>query len=173
MTWNATFAHWRYIWRWFEMRFQSDFVRCLSVLTLTADFTGSFESPVPWQNSDDVLSKVTEVHRGSWAGSILLLGFLHRDCLEGAMMDLQFSCLHVGKPRHPCTQSMMSLPQQPMRIGCRCLDTQIWSDHLQITVRTVCVKDLIWEANLICLRFEQSRWQGCQNVLFWMAKSES
>ncbi len=49
-----------------------------------------------------------------------------------------------------------ALPQQPMQIGWWRLDTQIRSDHLQITVWTVCLKDLIWETNLICLQSEQS-----------------
>ena len=41
----------------------------------------------------------------------------------------------------------MLSPRQPMQIGWWCLDTQIRSDHLQVTVWTVCLKDLIIETN--------------------------
>lgn len=48
------------------------------------------------------------------------------------------------------------LPEQPMQITWWCLDTQIWSDHLQMTLRAVCLKDVIWETNLIGLQSKQS-----------------
>lgn len=38
----------------------------------------------------------------------------------------------------------------------QCLDAQIRSNHLQTTVRTVCLKDLICGINLIFLQSEQS-----------------
>lgn len=40
----------------------------------------------------------------------------------------------------------------------QCLDTQIWSDHLNITALAVCLEGLVWEINLICLLSQQSLW---------------
>ena len=46
------------------------------------------------------------------------------------------------------------IPQQPSKTCWWCLDTKIQSHHLQITVRTLRLSDLIWETNLICLQSE-------------------
>ncbi len=102
---------------------------------------------------------------------------LQCDCLEGEMMDYHFSCFHNGNPHHQRAQLLtpMSLPQQSMQKDWCCLDTQIPSDHLQITVWTVCLKDLIWETNLIFLQSEKKpkSTRSCAKMvphLFWFIK---
>lgn len=40
--------------------------------------------------------------------------------------------------------------------GWWCLNTQIQSDHSQLTAQTICLKDLLWETNLTRLQSEQS-----------------
>lgn len=61
-------------------------------------------------------------------------------------MDLQFSCFCIRKPRHQCKWLLRTtlLPQKPMRLGWWCLDTQIGSDHLQITVLKIWFEKQIW-----------------------------
>ena len=50
----------------------------------------------------------------------------------------------------------MLLPQQSLQICRWCLDTKIWSYHLEITQWTLRLSDPIWETNQICLLSQYS-----------------
>ncbi len=89
------------------------------------------------------------------------------DCLKDQMNNLHFSFFPCWKVTSPAYWRLHRY-QQPMQISWWCPDTQIRSDHLQIQLRTVCLKNLIWETNQICLQSEQTlRLElGCQQQPF-------
>ncbi len=64
------------------------------------------------------------------------------------------------KAAHQCTYSRLSLPQHPKQIGWNKVVISGFikseSDHLQVTVRIVHVKNQIWETKRICLQSEQA-----------------
>ncbi len=128
-----------HIWRWFEMRFQWTCYRCVSVQMLwllKSDFKVSFESLA--------IRHTTTMSNPEWWKCI------RAEFIPASSVAEFFWCDRGGLHRD------LTAWQQPLQIGRWCLDTQIRSDHLQMTVRTVCIKDLIWETNLIRLQSEQS-----------------
>ncbi len=147
------------------MQFQSDFYRCVSVWTLWMlksdvkcllchNATHNNNVKVHQRVSEESRKLLTERYGGQHRGQLRLDSTI----VWRARWWISSSHASASESRVTSYQLLTStpLPQQPMQMGWWCLDTKIQSDHLQITVWTVCLKDLIWETNLICLQSGQS-----------------
>lgn len=84
--------------------------------------------------------------------------------LEREMTHLRFSCIRFGNLVTYVGMPML-LPKQPIEIGWLCLETQVLFDHLQLIVRTVCLKISYLRKNPICLQFEHSQIDIAEIVL--------
>ncbi len=146
-----------HIRRWCEVRFQSDFYRCVSVWMLwllKSDFKWSFASlltwhtMITWKTGDGNALGIHIVFKQSqpWlqhSASQYIPVFLVQ-WRSSAPRHLEIFPASVLKASsHMSTPT--SLPKKPMQISWLCLDVQIWFIHLQLIVQTVW-SDLIWFA---------------------------
>ena len=136
-----------HIWRWFEMRLQSDFYRCVSVWTL---WTLKPDSTLDTTNSDDVKSRVMKCWDSRRAPKI------HDDEesseeFGGEMMLLHLSCIRVWNPRHQRSYVVtdayvVTTATHPDRLVMSGHKNPIWS------LRTVVWKDLRNKSDLPAVR---------------------